>query len=274
MEKNNEDVRRIGNCLKKDDEDVHRMEVNMLKYRLKAELKKSFEPPEPLGKQEFVRNFNYPKASPLEVFKVQAGYIPKFVWIVSVFPILLLLLLEYPAGVPFKSYDLIWYLSAFMPILAVLAVTETFRSGVYGMAELEMTAKYNLPQILLMRMGILGTLDLLLVFASIPLVVRSGGVNFLQAAVYLLVPWECTCLLTFQIEKTRKEKGTVLGNILCGVFVCMIEIFLGNNREFAYDWKEMPVWALIFCVLSVLLARQIWRIRQEMEEWNLYLTEQ
>lgn len=247
----------------------------MLKYRLKEELKKSFEFPKPLGKQDFLRNFNYPKASPLEVFAVQAGYIPKYVWIVSVFPILLFLLIEYLAGFRAESYNIIWYLSAFMPILAVLAVTETFRSGVYGMAELEMAAKYNLPQILLMRMGILGTLDLLLVFAVILLVIRWGDVNFLQAAVYLLVPWECTCLLTFQVEKHRKEKGTILGNILCGLFVCMIEIFLGNYREFAYDGKKLPIWILVFLGLSVHLARQIWCIRQEMEEWkwNLYLTE-
>ena len=254
---------------------MRRMEVNMLKCRLKAELKKSFEPPEPLRKQDFLRNFNYPKASPLEVFTVQAGYIPKYVWIVSVFPILLFLLLEYLAEFRAGSYDIIWYLSAFMPILAVLSVTETFRSEVYGMAELEMTAKYNLLQILLMRMGILGTLDLLLVFAVIPLVIRWGDVNFLQAAVYLLVPWECTCLLAFQVEKHRKEKGTILGNILCGVFVCMIEIFLGNHGEVAYDGKRFPIWIIVFFGLSVYLARQIWRIWQEMEElkWNLYLTE-
>lgn len=245
----------------------------MLKCRLKAELKKSFEPPEPLGKQHFLRNFNYPKASPLEVFAVQAGYIPKYVWIVLVFPILLFLLFEYLAGFHAESYDVIWYVSAFMPVLAVLAVTETFRSGVYGMVELEMTAKYNLPQILLMRMGILGTLDLLLVFAVIPMVIRWGDVNFLQAAVYLLVPWECTCLLAFQMEKYRK--GSILGNIFCGVFVCMIEIFLGNHGEFAYDVKKLPIWVLVFLGLSVCLARQIWRIWREMEElkWNLYLTE-
>lgn len=247
----------------------------MLKYRLKAELKKSFEPPEPLRKQDFLRNFNYPKASPLEVFTVQAGYIPKYVWVVSVFPILSFLLFEYLEGFHIESYDVIWYVSAFMPILAVLAVTETFRSGAYGMAELEMTAKYNLPQILLMRMGILGMLDLLLVFAVIPLVIRWGDVNFLQAAVYLLVPWECTCLLTFQVEKHRKEKGSILSNILCGVFVCMVEIFLGNYGEFAYGGKRFPIWIIVFLGLSAYLARQIWRIWREMEElrWNLYLTE-
>ena len=52
----------------------------MQKFRLRKELKKSYEPPKPLRKEEFIRNLNYPKARAFEVLKVQAGYIPKYVW--------------------------------------------------------------------------------------------------------------------------------------------------------------------------------------------------
>lgn len=247
----------------------------MQKYRLKAELKKSFEPPKPLRKEEFLRNLNYPKARAFEVLKVQADYIPKYVWIISVLPVFLIFLMEGSPRYSDDRYFLVGCLSAFMPILAVVAVSESFRSGVYGMAELEMAAKYNLPQILLMRMGILGGLDLCLVFAAICFVVRTGEMDIIQASVYLLVPWECTCLLAFQMQKYRKGKEMIWCNILCGFFVCMAEMLFSYHRTVAYDIKKLPLWALVFCILSALLARQIWRIRQETEDWkwNLYLTE-
>lgn len=247
----------------------------MQKFRLRKELKKSYEPPKPLRKEEFIRNLNYPKARAFEVLKVQAGYIPKYVWAISVLPILFIFIMEGLPGYYFDRYFLIGCLSVFMPMLAVVAVSESFRSGVYGMAELEMAAKYNLPQILLMRMGILGGLDLCLALAAIYFVVRTGETGILQASVYVLVPWECTCLLSFQVEKYRKGKESVWCKILCGILVCMAEVLFYNYRMTIYDRNKMPFWALVFCFFSVLLARQVWRIRQETEDWkwNLYLTE-
>ncbi len=244
----------------------------MLDKHLKKDLKESFAAPEPLGKKQFLGNLNYPKASPLEVLRVQAEYIPKFVWVLSVTPIFLILLLQCLAAASVGGKDLIWYLSAFMPILAVLAVTGTFRSGAYGMAELELASKYNLPQILLMRMGILGLLDLSIVLAAVFLIVSMGEMTVLHTALYLLVPWESTCLLTFQVEKHRKGRETIWCNILCGFFVSMSEIIL-KNREFASCLENVYLWLAAFCVLSFLLARQVYRICLDKEawSWNMYM---
>ncbi len=238
---------------------------------IKREMKQLYPAPDPKRKEKFLRELPYPKASFAEMAAVQIGYIHKWVWALSLLLATGALAMgEYLA--PGRNYGSLWCMSGAMPLLAVLAVTETFRSSAYGMAELEMASKHSLPQILLIRMGVIGSVDFFLAAAGILFIVRQGTMGMLRAAVYLMVPWLCTCVLAFQIEKHAKGGDTVWYCTACGCFLCMGCVISGQSGGIIYDRSKFYLWLVVFFALSICFARQIWHIRHGAEEWNLYLT--
>lgn len=240
------------------------------KSRIKREIQLLYPLPDPRRKEEFLRELPYPKASFAETAAVQIGYIHKWVWALSLLLVAGALAMgEYLA--PGESYSNLWCMSGVMPLLAVLAVTETFRSSAYGMAELEMASKHSLPQILLIRMGVIGGVDFFLAVAGILFIVRQGTMGMLQAAVYLMAPWLCTCVLALQIEKYAKGGDTVWYCTACGCFLCIGSTISGQSGGVIYDGSKFYLWLIAFCALLVCFARQIWHIRHGAEEWNLYL---
>lgn len=241
------------------------------KSHIKREMQQLYPAPDPKRKEEFLWELPYPKASFAETAAVQIGYIHKWVWALSLLLVTGALAMgEYLA--PGGSYGNLWCMSGVMPLLAVLAVTETFRSSAYGMAELEMASKHSLPQILLIRMGVIGSVDFFLAVAGILFIVRQGTMGMLRAAVYLIVPWLCACVLAFQIEKYAKGGDTVWYCTALGCFLCMGCVISGQSGGIIYDGSQFYLWMIAFCALLVCFARQIWHIRHGAEEWNLYLT--
>lgn len=243
--------------------------LRILKTQMKKEMKGLYPAPVPQRKEEFLKEFSCSGMGWPEIIRVQVGYIHKSVWALS----LLLVIGALVWGEHFHgggSYDVLWCMSGVMPLLAVLVVTETFRSGIYGMAELEMTARHNLPQILLIRMGAIGGAEFFLTVLGIPFVVRQGTLGVFRTAVYLMVPWLCTCVLTLQIEKYVKGRETVWYCAACGFFLWGAGIMSGEIREMIYANGKFYLWIMAFCVFAAFFAKQIWQIRHRTEEWNLY----
>lgn len=245
--------------------------LRVSKSRIKREMKQLYPVPEPKRKNDFLREFPYPRASFAETVAVQVGYIQKRIWVLSLLLVIGALAMGKYLGAG-GSYENLWCMSGVMPFLAVLTVTETFRSSVYGMAELEMAAKHSLPQMLLIRMGVMGGVDFLLTTAGILFIVWEGTIGMLQTAVYLMVPWMCTCVLALQIEKYAKGRETVWYCAACGFFLCGGSVISGRSGEILYGDSKFYLWLISFCVLAVCFAKQIWHIWHETEEWNLYLT--
>lgn len=247
----------------------------MMKFSMKKEMKQLYQAPLPEKKEDFLREFPYPRAGWREIITVQVSYVRKSVWLASLLLAVSALILGERFLQNSSDYDLLWILSAVMPVLAVLVVTESFRSGTYQMAELEMTAKHNLSQVLLIRMGAIGGVDFLLIIVGILFVSQKGAVGMLRAAVYLLVPYLCTCVLTLQIEKGRNGRETAWYCGACGCSICGVSILSRGVQGIIYDRGKFYLWMIVFFVLAFFLVRQIWQIRHKMEEWkwNLYSTE-
>ncbi len=243
----------------------------MSKYsmsQLKRELKGVYPAPAPEKKEEFLKGLPFPGTSPVEILAVQIGYIRKSVWLLS----LLLVIAASWAGeylLQGNSQEKLWFLSGVMPLLAVFVVTETFRSGTYGMAELEMAARYNLPGILLIRMGALGGGNLLMIIPGLLFLVRQENSSLLRGAVYLLVPWTCTCVLALQIEKYVRGRESMWYCCSCGCFLCG---FMLLCREIYFDSEKFYLWPIVLSAAVIFLIRQIYQIRHETEVWkqNLY----
>jgi len=240
--------------------------------KIKKELKQLYQEPQPKRKEEFLKEFMYPKMTPLEAVITQISYIHKYIWILSVFLVFGIVILTKFFLWKSTTYDLLYSLSAVMPILAVLVITETFRSSVYGMAELEMTTKYNLPQIILIRMGAIGMTDLCLIVSTIPFVIQQGTIGFMQVAIYLMVPYLCTCVLMLQIEKRERGKEATWYGILCGFFLFGLNILTKGIQEIIYNNHTFYIWLIVFIVFVGILVKQIWSILHKMEEWKWSLS--
>ncbi|EOS26829.1 hypothetical protein C806_00420 [Lachnospiraceae bacterium 3-1] len=237
------------------------------KLQMKREMKRLYPAPNPQRKEEFLREFPYFRASCMEIIRNQIGYIQKSIWIFS----LLLVIGGVAVGDYLdtgSNYDKIWCMSGIMPLLAVLAVTETFRSSVYGMTELEMACKHNLSQVLLIRMGVLGGVDFLLMVFGVLWIVGQGTIGMVQAAVYLMVPWLSACIVAFQIEKYTRGRETVWYCTAWGCFLWGVHGIGSKLREMVYGEEKFYLWFIAFCICIVFFAKQIWQIYQETEEWR------
>ncbi len=245
---------------------------NVSKSQIKKELRQLYPAPAPGRKEEFLRKLPYPRTGPIETIAVQVGYIRKSVWLLSLLLAAAALAYGEHYGQSAGRYGMLWYFSAVMPLLAVLAVTETFRSAAYGMAELEQSAKHNLQEILLIRMGAVSGVDFLLILSALPFLAQKEQISLFRGAVYLTVPWMCTCVLAFQIEKYVKGQDSVWYCCALGLFIIGIGLTAGRFLGTVYGDGKFYAWLIALLIFAALLARQIWQIRHEIEEWdkNLY----
>lgn len=233
---------------------------------MKEAIMEVFEAPVPTRKREFLRNAPRQRAGMFSFMLSQVGYIRKWVLVLS-----LLLLIWSLAGACFLELDMLWIISAFMPFIALSAVTENSRSTVYGMDELEMSSCFSLRSVVLARIGILGVSHLILLCLLMPLAYVHSVFTVVQVGVYLLMPYLMTDVVgLWMIRNIRGKEGTYA---CVGVAVCIsgLHSFL---RVSLVDMLYMNYFGWLIVMLIVLLILFIKEMRvmvQQTEElkWNL-----
>ncbi len=126
---------------------------------LKKELKSVFHAPPPTGKELFLKQLRYPKITYWVFLLDQLRYIRKRIWIVSAVTVLLgwMMAFRLPVFQYWTTDGLkIWSISAALPFLAMMTITELYRSSAYRMVELEGSCRFSFPQIVMALMSILG----------------------------------------------------------------------------------------------------------------------
>lgn len=224
-------------------------------------LEQAFSVPAPKKKQEFLRTLPRQQMSIGALIVSQVAYIRKWVWVVS-------FLLFVPAVllVGHITVDIIWVLSAVMPVAALLVVTEVARSSSYGMTELEMTARFSLRTILLARVVMLGAVQLIGLVLVVPLL----GISLLQNAVYLLVPYLLTAMLSLVAVRCLQGKE---GMYACGgisAFICVLCPLSRYGVPVLYASESFVFWLLAAALLMVGLIREYRKTMVHLEEfaWN------
>ena len=134
--------------------------------QLKRSIQKAFAAPKPdqQEKARFLRTLPQPQISLFRFIFVQASYVRKISWVLS--GLILLLALFCACNI---NEGTLWVISAFVPILGLLAVTEGNRSMTYGMSEFEMSARFSLKSVVLARMSILGLTNFAVIAVIAPL---------------------------------------------------------------------------------------------------------
>lgn len=240
--------------------------------KLKRNIQKAFEAPRP-NRQEKIRFLRTLPGSRISMFRfilVQASYMRKMTLVFSV-----LLLLPAVIGANYISENTLWIVSAFVPILGLLAVAESTRSTMYGMSEFEMSTRFSLKSVVMARMSVLGVLDFIVLACAIPLCYTGSRFSLLQTGLYLLVPYMLTVNISLWIIRHFQSRETIY------VCMCVAALIGGANvgLHFITDLIYQNAYIVWWFILSILLfagmAHEIYLAIKQTEEytWNLSLTD-
>lgn len=215
---------------------------------LKSILGSTFSTPNPKKKAEFIRNAELPRLSTLGFMLQQIVYIRKMTWLFSFFISVCAFLCADSIG-----RDSIWIISSMMPLLAVCSITESARTKIYGMAELEQASRFSLKSVVLARMGIMSFFHLI-IFAVMG--------TWRLVSIYLFVPYLLTSVLC--LMAVRKMQGKEINYVCMGIAVGIgfLNLILKANIPALYGEKTVVWW----CVSGVFLGEILWKESRKMAE--------
>jgi hypothetical protein len=164
----------------------------------------------------------------------------------------------------------LWPVSTILPYLALITITETTRSAVYGLSELEMSTRYNLRGVLLSRMAVIGVGNIIFLFIMIPVLAHKIDFYLFNIGIYLLVPYLLTSFLSFWLVNKVRTKDFSYYCATIAIVISSCELFLSELYSFIYNQQYFILWLLASIVLTILLFQEIKNLINHSEAliWN------
>jgi len=250
--------------------------------KIKKTLKTAFDPPHPSKKSEFLFSFNYPRTSRLTFIATQIFYIRKRIWLISFLLTAIILLAPAAQATNLTAQEIIYNTSinirllataSFLPFLALICIREIARSMSYNMAELEMSCKYSLSHIILARLGILGTFNMVIFSGLFISILRETGYGALLLVFQMFAPYILTCAISlFAVNRFRKNEALYIS----GVVSCLVSLlcFIFYSTRLIYLTEGNIMVAGLFAAIIWMVAEGCKLIKRlEEREWNLSLTD-
>lgn len=228
-------------------------------------LAQAFEAPAPLRKAQFFRQAAPVPSCSGNLFFTQLCYIRKRIWGISA----LLFAVSLAASL-LLSVDILWSASALAPFLALMMVAETGRSKRYGMTELEMATRFSLRRVLLARLFLLGTGNLLLLGVFVPLSLAGGQTPPLQAGLGIATPFLLTTFLCLHV--VRRHRGGDDIYLCAGISACVSILVPVSRRSLPWLYGDASLTGRgIACALLIVCIVKQYHILlcQEDLTWNL-----
>lgn len=238
----------------------------MINKKIKSLLKQEFEAPPPTKKEEFLRCVPFKRMRFCTFLWVQAAYIQKWIWVFSIFLFFTALICSC-----ILKREILWDISAFMPILALSLITESGRSRQYGMTELEQSSCFSRKMVLFARLAVLGIENLVLSCLLIPFAFQNSGFSLAQVSAFLLCPYLLTTFLGVNILRRIRGKGA---DYLCICVAFCVSIGNGLLRQsHSYIYENINLSWCFFSGIFFLIGTvyQYSRMLKQEEEfiWNL-----
>lgn len=235
-------------------------------------LRETFEAPtpDPRAKERCIKMFPRPRIHMWQFLLTQITFIRKRTLLLTILmPILAFV------GTYFWESNTIWAVSALIPFLALLAVTESTRSSIYGMCELERSTRFSLKSITLARMSAWGILDFIILCILVPLCGKDGGATIFHTVVYVFVPYLLTANIGLWITRCTQGRESIYGCMAAAVLISGANTGIHLMADFVYQPTFFPWWLLIMAISLWDMGYEVYRTLKETEEykWNLSLTD-
>jgi len=234
--------------------------------KLRKALKESFNAPAPTRKKEFLCNIQEPSISNFEFIRTQAAYIRKRVWGISI-----LIFASALIASEWIERDMLWCISAFMPLLALALITECGRAEVYGMAEFELSTRFSIKSVVLARLEIIGSSTLILLCIVTPFIAINSKSTLLGTGVYITCPYLLTAFLGFWVVRKIHGKESFYFCTGIATMVSFINIIIPQRFSILYDEQNFIWWNVALVILCVGTTSQCYKMIKQTEElaWNL-----
>ncbi len=240
--------------------------------KLKQSIQKVFDapPPDREKKEIFLRTLPCHNISTAKFILSQIPFIKKSIWFLSV-----ALLLPTPVAAYFVSENTVWIISSFIPLLALLLVTESTKSAMYGMNELEMASRFSLRSVFLARLSILGFLDLIIFVAVAIICYIIENISLVQTVIYLFAPYLLTANIGLYLNRRFRNKEALYLCIATAVMISMFNSALHYMADFVFEKSNLFWWVTITLFLIFSLIRELYNTLKKSEEfiWNFALTD-
>ena len=235
--------------------------------KLKEQLIIAFDTPKPRNKSKFISELALPKITISEFLFSQIHYISKGVWCIFISFFILSIL-----GCTFLPDVFIWFISGLTPFLAITITSESGRSELYGMAELEMTTRFCLKSIIYARLTIIGIICLLLINIIALLGLLKTDFTFFTTSIYIFTPFLLTTFIGLSI--TRKIRGPESLYICGGISITIsILLFLSHYMtSIIYQDNYIMAWSIILLLLIYGNYKQIIYLKIQTEELSCTLS--
>lgn len=234
--------------------------------KLRRALKDSFAAPLPVGKKAFLRGVRELPIGNFEFIRTQIAYIRKWVWALSatIFAFAVI-------GSEWIGRDMLWCISAFMPLLALGIITECGRAEAYKMAELELSTRFSIKSAVLARLGITGCASLILICAVTPFIAMQRSADIFRTGVYILCPYLLTAYSGFLAVRKIHGKESLYFCAGIAAAVSVLNMILSQELSCLYIAGNFIWWGAALTVLCVGTAIQCYKMIKQTEEltWSL-----
>lgn len=234
--------------------------------RLKKDLKQIYAAPEPLRKNEFIRKIPESENTFMNFLWLQAGYIRKWNWVMAG-----LFFLGALWGTRILEGEAIWMISGCTPFLALTTVTEGNRSVMYGMEELELSARFSMKSVILARLGVLGVVNALLLSVLFPIVCIWGQADIYYGSVCVFLPYLLNAFLNLFIVRKVHVRESQYICVGITILVSVMYFILSRVQYMIFMLLDYWVWGAFMAVLAVLIGIECRKYLQDKEEygWSL-----
>ncbi|REB11474.1 hypothetical protein DVB69_00750 [Sporosarcina sp. BI001-red] len=150
---------------------------------------------------------------------------------------------------------------------AFFFINELFQSFTTGMWELEQTLKYDLRQHTMTKLLIFGVADLCLILCLALICQGVVSIPFWQIILYLLVPFNITCIVLFSLFTIWRNNLTSFIFWIGSGLIVMGTVILIN----AFNVYELGVayWGIAFTLSTVFLGAIVMEMMKT-KKWEAY----
>lgn len=235
------------------------------KSQIEKDIKQFFDAPPPKRKTDFLMSLSKMKRSQSKFIINQIRYIDLSFWIASLFCILIEVLIIVMSLVSLEQTDAsfqmskenLWLIFSLLPLFTMLSSVELFKSFIHHTDEIEKACVYNLEELFLARIIIIGAFNVL-ILALLALTLKIiDPAHYLEMILYLLIPYLISGNVNLWILKRMRSKEGKSVSIIMTLFIGLLSFFLKTDYPQIYSSAYSVQWMSLLVITLVLLGIQI-----------------